>query len=404
MGKRAILLMVAMLVIGLFGAASVLASPSLQAPTDADVRVTKADAPDPVLVGQDLTYTVTVTNNGPAAATGVTLTDTLPANATFISVTFSQGGCTLGVGTVTCNLANLANGASAIVTIRVRPTVAGVLTNTASVAATQQDPNAANNTVSQTTTVTAEVVNADLEVTKADAPDPVLVGQGLTYTVTVTNKGPAAATGVTLTDTLPGNVTFGSLTFSQGSCALSGSTVTCNLGNLANGASALVTITVTPGAAGALSNTVSVTGAQADPDAADNTVTTTTTVNAMAAAPVAEIEFEGTVQALPAQGVIGTWTIQGLTVQVSQGAGLEIEGTPQVGDFVEVEGAVSPDGIVHAREIKGQGFKVEDDEDEDNRGRGRGHGRGGADDDDDRDNRGRGRGHGRGHGRGGDEG
>src|SRR5262249_44042247 len=86
----------------------------------ADVAVTKVDAPDPVAAGQLLTYTLTVSNSGPSSATGVTLTDALPGNVAINVVTYSQGTCT-GYGPITCSVATLASGASATITIQVRP-------------------------------------------------------------------------------------------------------------------------------------------------------------------------------------------------------------------------------------------------------------------------------------------
>jgi uncharacterized repeat protein (TIGR01451 family) len=122
----------------------------------ADLGVTKTDSPDPVHVGQNLTYTVTVRNNGPEAATGVTLTDQLPKNAGFGSVSTTQGTCSLKPekATVTCSLGTIASGGTVTVTIVVKPTKKGQITNTASVsAASPPDPNTANNTASATTTV-----------------------------------------------------------------------------------------------------------------------------------------------------------------------------------------------------------------------------------------------------------
>lgn len=119
----------------------------------ADLAVTKVDSPDPVAVGSNLTYTITVTNNGPATATGVTLTDTLPANVTFISATSTQGTCT-GTSTVTCNIGTLGANASRTVTIVVTPAIAGGISNTATVTANEPDINTANNTAAAVTTVT----------------------------------------------------------------------------------------------------------------------------------------------------------------------------------------------------------------------------------------------------------
>jgi len=122
----------------------------------ADLSVTKVDAPDPVHVGQNLTYTIRVANGGAATATGVTLSDPLPKNAGFGSVSTSRGTCALKPEKqlVSCSLGSLAGGASATVSIVIKPTVKGTITNTAKVSATQTDPNTANNSATAVTTVT----------------------------------------------------------------------------------------------------------------------------------------------------------------------------------------------------------------------------------------------------------
>ncbi len=109
-------------------------------PPGADLSITKSGAPNPVVSGDRLTYTLTVTNNGPQDATAVTLTDPLPDNVHFNSVASTQGTCLRSTtkpkpkgGTVTCSLGNLANGASATITIAVTTTTPGTLTNTATV-------------------------------------------------------------------------------------------------------------------------------------------------------------------------------------------------------------------------------------------------------------------------------
>jgi uncharacterized repeat protein (TIGR01451 family) len=119
-------------------------------------------------------------------------------------------------------------------------------------------------------------VQADLSVTKSAAPNPAKMANPLTYTVTVNNGGPSGATGVTLTDTLPGSVTFGSATPSQGSCNQALGVVTCGLGSIANGGNATVSIVVTPTTGNPLTNTAVVSGNEADPNGANNTVTITT--------------------------------------------------------------------------------------------------------------------------------
>ncbi len=121
----------------------------------ANLSVTKTDSPDPVVVGNNLTYTVTVTNSGPDTATSVTLTDTLPANVPFISATPTTGSCNEASGVVTCNLGSIVNGGSVTTTIVVTINVgaASNITNTANVTADQADVAPSNNTVSASTRV-----------------------------------------------------------------------------------------------------------------------------------------------------------------------------------------------------------------------------------------------------------
>lgn len=116
----------------------------------ADLSISKSAAPEPVFTGQPLTYTITVANNGPAPAANVVVSDTLPAGVTLVGAQASQGSCV----TTTCSLGAIANGSSATVQIVVNaPASAGSIINTASVTSDTEDPNAANNTASATTTV-----------------------------------------------------------------------------------------------------------------------------------------------------------------------------------------------------------------------------------------------------------
>ncbi len=146
-------LLVLLLGTGLLPSATVMAQ-------DADLSITKSDLPDPVTVGQNLTYDVRVTNNGPSNATDVTLTDTLPDSVTFVSADPEQGSCTQSAGAVTCDLGSLAEGATVRVTIVVIPTsLRIIITNSAQVAGTESDPDSSNNSVTETTRVIGDLSN-----------------------------------------------------------------------------------------------------------------------------------------------------------------------------------------------------------------------------------------------------
>ena len=119
----------------------------------ADLAVSKVDAVDPVTEGDDVTYDVTVSNGGPDAAENVVLSDDLPAGVTFVSATPSQGTCSEAGGVVTCDLGDLGNGGSADVSIVVNAPTAGTLTNVASASSDTGDPNGANDSDDEVTTV-----------------------------------------------------------------------------------------------------------------------------------------------------------------------------------------------------------------------------------------------------------
>lgn len=122
----------------------------------------------------------------------------------------------------------------------------------------------------------------DLSVTMSDAPDPVVAGQNLTWTIGVANNGTVNATNVVLTDSLPADVAYVSSNSTQGTTAAnSGGNVTATLGTLSPGSSATITIVGTPGpdAGGTITNTALATASEADENLLDNTASTTTTVH-----------------------------------------------------------------------------------------------------------------------------
>jgi len=120
----------------------------------ANLALTKTASPNPAISGANLTYRITVTNNGPSSATSVSMTDTLPSGINFVSVTPTQGSC-IGTSTVTCSLGGLSSGSIAVITIIVTPPAPGQLSNTASVSAAESDPNIGDNSATIQTTVNA---------------------------------------------------------------------------------------------------------------------------------------------------------------------------------------------------------------------------------------------------------
>ena len=247
----------------------------------AALAVALVAAPTTGTVGRELTYTLTVANSGPGPASGVVLTSALPADATIVAASQTQGTSSISSGVVTTALGGLAVGASATVTIVVIPTAAGTLTTVARVAGNEPNPNPAGTIATLSTPVAPGPPTpiADLLVTKSASPNPATVGVPLTYTVTVTNLGPDAepAAGVTLVDLLPPGVAFVSSSLPPMSATPGG--LTYALGVLAAGASQSVTIVVVPKVPGMLFNQAVATGVGPDPDLSNNYAEVSVTVH-----------------------------------------------------------------------------------------------------------------------------
>jgi uncharacterized repeat protein (TIGR01451 family) len=193
------------------------------AATSAALTVSKTGSPDPVTVGGVLTYQVTVSNAGPANATGVTMTDPLPAGVTFISASPSQGNCTPTAGTVTCSLGTIPNGGSATITIEVSPTAKGSLRNTARASANEPNPNPGNATA--TTITQALLVNGSAFGEQVRA---ILVNSGPFPSVSRSRPGTStdSATNVDVTGLLSAHILAVSTHISNNATASSSADVT----------------------------------------------------------------------------------------------------------------------------------------------------------------------------------
>lgn len=152
----------------------------------ADLAVTKVESPSPATVGGTLTYTITVTNNGPSKATGVTLTDNLPLNAGFLSATPSQGSCA-GQAAINCSLGSLAVGASAKVTVLATARAPGNVINTAAVSGDQVDPNLANNQATVTSAVVAPAAKRGIRISGIPGG---CVRRPFRFSINATSAGP----------------------------------------------------------------------------------------------------------------------------------------------------------------------------------------------------------------------
>lgn len=276
-----------------------------------DLGIAKTALPNPAVTGNTLTYTITLTNNGPgtlAAADVIQVIDNLPVGFTATTYTPAAGTYTSANGNWTS--LTLASGQTTTLTITgtLAANATGSLSNTATVTvpAGITDPVPGNN-ISTVTTPVSRVI--DLTVAKTSAPKPAIAGQPLTYTITLTNAGPGtllASDVVKVTETLPAGFTASTFTPAAG-------TYTSANGNwtgltLTSGQSTTLTITgtVSPVASGSLTNTVTITPPTGVTDPTPgNTATDVTPINRV-------IDFGVNKTASPATGIPGetlTYTI-----------------------------------------------------------------------------------------------
>ncbi|HEV8434032.1 MAG TPA: DUF11 domain-containing protein, partial [Thermoanaerobaculia bacterium] len=260
----------------------------------ADLAVSKT-GPSGVTAGQNVVYTVTVTNNGPSTATNVVVSDPTPANLTFVS---NSGACT---GSYPCSIGSLTNGQTATITstYSTSPSFAGNVTNTATVSGSVADPNNSNDSSSKTTNVGAQ---ADLSITKS-GPANANVGSNIVYTINFTNGGPSPATNVVVTDPTPVGLAFLS---NSGACTTA---FPCSIGTLAAGQSGSITSTYTVPAGYngvSISNTASISAAENDPNTADNSSTANTSVAQPADVSISKT---GPTSSSPGQNVTYTITV-----------------------------------------------------------------------------------------------
>jgi uncharacterized repeat protein (TIGR01451 family) len=177
----------------------------------ADLAVSLA-GPSSGTVGNALSYTATVLNNGPNGASDARLAITLPNGASFVSgpaICVPSGNT--NINEVVCNIGGLNAGGTVSVTFAVTPTLLGNIALAASASALETDSNPANNQASFITSIQGQIPgtgSADLSLSVIDSPDPVTVGHSLTYTADIVNLGPNTATNINLNLAIPENMTI----------------------------------------------------------------------------------------------------------------------------------------------------------------------------------------------------
>ncbi|WP_154723337.1 DUF7933 domain-containing protein [Ilumatobacter coccineus] len=256
------------------------ATATAPAEPDADLSSTKDATPDPVIAGEVVTYLITVSNAGPSDATGVVVTDTLPAGLTAVNVFSSQGACS----SLPCSLNTIPDGGSATVTVEalVGSDLLAVGTNTADVTADTPDSTPGNN---ESTEDVALDTLARLTTVKELSTPTAVPGGPLRWTITVTNAGPSDARDVSVADTVPAAVTNTTISSSQGGCTA----FSCLLGTIPAGGSATITIDADLPAdvtATSISNTATTTSSTPDDDNTDDSSTATNPI-----APAADVRI-----------------------------------------------------------------------------------------------------------------
>jgi large repetitive protein len=250
-------------------------------PQAADLSLTQTIDTNSPNVGDDIRLTLTLANAGPDTATSVVVAALLPDGLAFVSATASAGSYDSAQGRWNVGPVPVGDPMTLEIVAKVEsPDTQAVTAEVVEV--DQADPDSKPNNQKPaeddqaSVSYTPQVV--DLKIAKVDFPDPVYSGRELSYTITVSNAGPSAATEVVVTDTLPTRVTFVSATASQGTVTSTAGTVVAQLNTLAINASATITVIVQVESRyeGPLINQAEIQGRQYDSDTANNTDTTNT--------------------------------------------------------------------------------------------------------------------------------
>ncbi|MBW3625233.1 MAG: DUF11 domain-containing protein, partial [Armatimonadetes bacterium] len=174
-----------------------------------DLAVEQKESQDPAVVNRPFSYSVTVTNRGAQTATGVILTDALPAGASFVSAVPSQGSCSQAGGKVECSLGVLGPGADATILLTVTPTRAGTLNHRVQIGSAEFDTDTGNNVSLQATRVEAALSADAPRISRVTLPTNDLVYRPSTRTFYASVPGHGGSRGNTLTALDPFTGTLG---------------------------------------------------------------------------------------------------------------------------------------------------------------------------------------------------
>ena len=296
-----------------------------------DIAATLSGTTNPAPRAVPFIYTITVTNNGPADATGVMVTNPLPPGLSYVNATTSQGSCNFDGSALTCNVGALPAGAGAVITLTVDASLAGAVTDTVSAGANEADNNPLNNSASLATAFGV----ADLAVLASDAPDPVVAGQTVTYTVIATNLGSDTAHGAYLNFSMDSSLFVTGASVTQGTIAISGNYMYDPAGSIPANGSVTLTVTAIPTQAGTINNYASDGAQEADLDTGNNNLAPPTTVLAgpgvlQFAQPLITIdEDEGAalINVTRIGGAVGTVTVAFATSNLTAIAGTDYVAT-----------------------------------------------------------------------------
>ncbi|MBB6613108.1 DUF3494 domain-containing protein [Pontibacter sp. Tf4] len=231
-----------------------------------DLKVSKAAAEGTYVVGSEVTYTITATNNGPGTATDVIVRENVPAGLEFVRVESSSKG-TYNEATHIWEVGTLENGESATLKLVFKVVATGELKNSVTIIGRDPDPNPGDNIGEDPIDVPEP--SANLSVTKSASAGPHKLGSEVTYTIVATNNGPYAATNVEVTEQLPAGLQYTSHQTTKGTFdPVTGKYI---IGTLANGESATLTVVARIVAAGTIKNIAAVTSPDLpDPEPGDN--------------------------------------------------------------------------------------------------------------------------------------